>query len=424
MGNLVNALGLVAELESVSGKNDKEIVLAKGADNEVFKEMFFYCYNPFLKYHVFKFDSEPSLSAKVEEIHWEQFKGLLDVLNRRVITGGEALAAVSTFFGKLTPPEHEIFKRILQKDLNVGATLKTFNSVFPKSIPVFEVMLAKEKKKVKKLPKLVVVEPKLDGYRAITIVQSGEVEQFTRNGKPILGYDDIRAEMSRMADGMYDGEIVGKEDMFNDMQKSAFKHEEGKQGTYHLFDYLPLNEFEARKSKLKLIERKEQLLHNWQRAQIIGVSNRTFGNVEFVDNSHPVDPNSPDIEIMYDEFLNEGYEGAMLKDVEAYYECKRSSSWLKVVPFISLDLPIAGFYEGKPGTKYVGMLGGVTVEYEGNTVDVGSGWPDDLREEVWNNKDRFLGKTIEIHARQPSSNEKGEQSLRFPRFKRFRPDKD
>ena len=422
MGNLVEALKLIAELESVSGKNDKETVLAKGADNEVFKEMFFYCYNPFLKYHVFKFDSSPSLSAKVEETHWAQFKDLLNILTKRILTGGEAIGAVCTFFEKLTPPEHEIFKRILQKDLNVGATLKTFNSVFPKSIHVFEVMLAKEKKKVKKLPKLVVVEPKLDGYRAATIVQDGEVTQWTRNGKPILGYDDIRAEMSKLADGMYDGEIVGKEDMFNDMQKSAFKHEDGKQGTYYLFDYLPLNEFEAGKSKLKLIDRKEQLLANINAPQRVGIEG--FEHILFVDNSHPVDPNSPEIEIMYDEFLNEGYEGAMLKDVEAIYECKRSSSWLKVVPFISLDLPIAGFYEGKPGTKYVGMLGGVTVEYEGNTVDVGSGWPDDLREEVWKHQDKFLGKIIEIHARQPSSNEKGEQSLRFPRFKRFRPDKD
>lgn len=421
MGNLVNALKLIGELESVSGKNDKEAVLAKGADNEVFKEMFFYCYNPFLKYHVFKFDSTPSGSSVILDEHWEQFKDLLSILNKRILTGGEALAAVSTFFEKLTPPEHEIFKRILQKDLNVGATLKTFNSVFPKSIPVFEVMLAKEKKKVKKLPKLVVVEPKLDGYRAISIVQGGEVTQWTRNGKPILGYNDICEELSKLEDGVYDGEIVGKEDMFNDMQKSAFKHEDNKQGTYYMFDFLPLEEFEAGKSKKKLLERKAQLFDKLRSPLNKG---KNWEHLVFVHNSGSVDPNSPEIEKMYDEFLNNGYEGAMLKDVEAYYECKRSSSWLKVVPFISLDLPITGFQEGNEGTKYVGMLGAVTVEYEGNTVYVGSGWPDDLREEVWNNQDRFLGKTIEIHARQPSSNEKGEQSLRFPRFKRFRPDKD
>lgn len=421
MGQLMEALELIAELEETSGKNDKEIVLKKGRNNEIFREMFYFCYNPFLKYHVFKFDSKPNEEAdRVKEEHWAQFKDLLNILNKRILTGGEALAAVGTFFSKLTPPEHEVFKRILQKDLNVGATIKTFNSVFPNSIPVFEVMLAKEKKKVKKLPKLVAVEPKLDGYRAVTIVQNGEATQWTRNGKPILGYNDICAEMSLLDDGMYDGEIVGKEDMFNDMQKSAFKKMENKQGTYYIFDYLPLAEFEAGKSSATYLKRKQQL-HDKLTGKV------EYGSLEhliYVEESKPIDPNSPEIEKMYDEFLNEGFEGAMLKDVEAYYECKRSSSWLKVVPFISLDLPITGFQEGNEGTKYVGMLGAVMVEYEGNTVYVGSGWPDDLREEVWNNQDKFLGKVIEIHARQPSSNEKGEQSLRFPRFKRFRPDKD
>src|SRR5690242_12216050 len=98
MGNLVGALKLIGELESVSGKNDKELVLAKGADNEVFKEMFYYCYNPFLKYHVFKFDSEPSGSSVIQEEHWEQFKDLLNILTKRILTGGEAIAAVCTFF--------------------------------------------------------------------------------------------------------------------------------------------------------------------------------------------------------------------------------------------------------------------------------------------------------------------------------------
>ena len=45
---------------------------------------------------------------------------------------------------------------------------------------------------------------------------------------------------------------------------------------------------------------------------------------------------------------------------------------------------------------------------------------DELKEEVWNNPQEYIGRVIEIHCQDESTNQNGEESLRQPRFKRFR----
>ena len=42
----------------------------------------------------------------------------------------------------------------------------------------------------------------------------------------------------------------------------------------------------------------------------------------------------------------EGYEGIMIKDIDAPYECKRSHHMLKAKPFIEVSLKVVGTEEG------------------------------------------------------------------------------
>jgi hypothetical protein len=42
----------------------------------------------------------------------------------------------------------------------------------------------------------------------------------------------------------------------------------------------------------------------------------------------------------------QGFEGILIKDLDAPYECRRSSFWLKWKPFLSVDLSIVAFEEG------------------------------------------------------------------------------
>ena len=117
-----------------------------------------------------------------------------------------------------------------------------------------------------------------------------------------------------------------------------------------------------------------------------------------------------------------GYEGIMIKDPEALYECKRSVAWLKLKPFIEVSLAIVEVEEGTG--KNVGKLCAFVCEGEddGRTirVNVGSGFTDDNRTAYWTGRDNLIGNIVEVRADAVTQNQDGSYSLRFPRFKGFR----
>jgi DNA ligase-1 len=117
-----------------------------------------------------------------------------------------------------------------------------------------------------------------------------------------------------------------------------------------------------------------------------------------------------------------GYEGIMIKDPDAGYECKRSVAWLKLKPFIEVSLVVVGVEEGTG--KNVGKLGAFIVEGidDGKAIktNVGSGLTDNMRECFWEAADELIGNIVEVRADAVTQNQDGTYSLRFPRFKGFR----
>jgi DNA ligase-1 len=112
----------------------------------------------------------------------------------------------------------------------------------------------------------------------------------------------------------------------------------------------------------------------------------------------------------------------MIKDPNAVYECKRSTSWLKQKPFIEVSLEVKDVEEGTG--KNEGRLGALVLEGidDGKAIGVncGSGFSDDDRIEFWNDRDSLPGQIVEVRADAVTQNQDGTYSLRFPRFLRFR----
>jgi len=117
-----------------------------------------------------------------------------------------------------------------------------------------------------------------------------------------------------------------------------------------------------------------------------------------------------------------GYEGIMLKDPEAGYECKRSVAWLKLKPFIEVSLTVVAVEEGTG--RNVGKLGALVCEGNDDgrdiVVNVGSGFTDVNRDDYWTSREDVVGKVVEVRADAVTQNQDGTYSLRFPRFLRFR----
>ena len=129
-------------------------------------------------------------------------------------------------------------------------------------------------------------------------------------------------------------------------------------------------------------------------------------------------PVQEDIEEAKDLAAEHGDEGVIVKDWQAPYVFdKRSSYWQKVkMDNESCDLKICGFHEGEG--KASGTLGKVELEtsdgvYVGNS---GSGFSDEERDEIWNNKADWRGRCIEVEARGIGTEDK----LRMPIYKRDR----
>ena len=64
-------------------------------------------------------------------------------------------------------------------------------------------------------------------------------------------------------------------------------------------------------------------------------------------------------------------------------------------------------------------MGALVVDYNGNKLGVGSGFNDTQRKDIWDNPEKYLGRSIEIDTFGESTNALGEKSLNCPIFKRF-----
>jgi DNA ligase-1 len=190
----------------------------------------------------------------------------------------------------------------------------------------------------------------------------------------------------------------------------------------HLFDIIPLDKFQEGKFAVKQSGR-TAWLKQWYEENMTKLPNVTVLDHAVVDLDTD---NGQKLFSMYNKSAVEnGYEGIMIKDLNAAYECKRSTAWLKLKPFIEVSLEVIEIEEGTG--RNVGRLGAFVCS--GNDdgkrikVNVGSGFSDSNRDSFWAShveNDNIVGQIVEVRADAVTQNQDGSYSLRFPRFLRFR----
>jgi len=186
--------------------------------------------------------------------------------------------------------------------------------------------------------------------------------------------------------------------------------------TYWVFDAMSRDEWE--KKSTRPLSSREQILE-----AVFHTSQGTWAkNIKTVPTTALINPTHKQIMKLCEEFLSLGFEGAMAKKADAPYKWGRGDNLLKVKKFFDSDIQVTGFYEGKG--KHKGRLGGVYVAGTINSrtikSEVGSGFDDKLREEIWNNQKEWLGATVQIQYQEITPKD----SLRFPVFIMRRKDKE
>ncbi len=367
---------------------------------------------------------------------WENFLELADALYRRRLTGHAARDAIQLAMGVATKEQwNDWYRRILIKDMRAGFGEKSVNTVAKKekktqyAVPVFECMLAHDgANHESKVTGKKILQKKLDGVRCLTVVdyESRTVTMYTRNGKELVNFPHITDYLNTNLDNIarsyvIDGEIMSA--TFQDLMKQVHRKDnvQSSDAVLNVFDIIPLSEFKSGKSSMGQRRRLNFIKENF--SKIFGDS----GCIEIVSWIE-VDLDTLVGEVEFKDFnkqmLDQGYEGVMIKDVDAPYECKRTVSWLKQKPFIEVSLTVVGVEEGTG--KNEGRLGAIICEGTDDgkfiRVNVGSGFTDDQRIEFWDAKDSLIGQIVEVRADAATRNQDSEDvwSLRFPRFLNFR----
>ena len=216
-----------------------------------------------------------------------------------------------------------------------------------------------------------------------------------------------------------DGEIMSAS--FQDLMKQVHRKSDvqSTDAVLNLFDIITLREFKQGQGVHRQIDRSISLAA-WYRQFSDHMPNITIVGQELVDLSMPA--GQARFKQINSDAVAGGYEGIMIKDPEAVYECKRSVAWLKLKPFIEVSLEVVDVEEGTGRNE--GRLGALVCSGQDDgrtiTVNCGSGFSDNDRGVFWTNRDQLVGQVVEVRADAVTQNQDGTYSLRFPRFLRFR----
>lgn len=187
-------------------------------------------------------------------------------------------------------------------------------------------------------------QPKFDGHRCIAMTDNnGRCTLWSRTRKPITSMAHIAAAIERleMPNTIFDGELYNHDyrDRFEDLT-SFIRDREFRDGAevvqYHIYD-LPSSwgfgqRWEFLRDHLKLF------------------FGQPPGNPWKVP-LHPVETVLVDDEdglmIEFNRFLEQGYEGAMARNISGEYVNKRSYDLLKIKEFLDDEFPVIGVEEGR-----------------------------------------------------------------------------
>ena len=398
-----------------------------------------YCYNPMITFGVKQVPETVGITNA--ENPWVEFQSLLDSLRLRELTGNAARDAIDAMSLRFDTDEwNEFCVAVIRKDLRINCSEKTINKVCKKTdyeIPIFSCQLATSCEDRPQMKGEMRLEPKLDGVRVLMLCAYEEsndavaVVAYSRNGKVFDNFGHIESQIANQLkhiskitgyDSFFlDGEVVGKS--FNELMRVARKKDgvAATDSVFHIFDFIPSVNFQEGywndqlHKRLKRLDKMKPFINK-------------MPNVEYPDHlivNLDTSQGRNQMERYAKDCVNDGYEGIMIKSMEAPYECRRSTFWMKWKPVITVDLQIVEVEQGtgKNSNRMGAFVCEGTDDGKFISVNVGSGVSDSERESYWENRDTLIGRTVEILCDSVSQNQDETYSLRFPRFVRFRDDK-
>jgi len=415
---------ILVDLSATPSRLEKEAILRKNAADADLKETIRLALDPLTTFHIRKI---PAYTRSETETNTLAFAlGQMYRWSTREITGNAAINALRDLLSTLEPYDALVIEKIIQRDLRCGVSEATANKIWPGLVPDYPVMLASgfEQKLVQKIKWPAVVQHKLDGMRFNAIIKNGKVEFRTRNGKLVEGLEDLEAEFLSLNTVdypvVYDGELLVKESgkildrktgngILNKAVKGTISAAEASMVCATLWDVIPYDEFLKEKTaatyKVRLAT-----LESLRFTNKISLVETTYVN------------NITEATSLFENYLAQGHEGTILKNLESPWEAKRAKHQIKFKGELECDLRCIDWEEGTG--KNVRRLGALVLESDDGAVrvSVGTGFSDADRANL--TREKVIDKIIAVKYNERIQDKNSSQgSLFLPVFLEVRLDK-
>ena len=254
------------------------------------------------------------------------------------------------------------------------------------------------------------IQPKLDGIRCNMHYENNNVIALSRKNNPFYTVEHIKESildvLKEHPSLHLDGELYNHllHDDFNKVvslvKKEKLKptdiEEVTKYVRYNIYDL-----WDENRPNLTFAERYELAFTLFRKCDFIDMVRTEYVN------------SNEDIEKYFQEFLQNGYEGAILRK-NTPYEHKRSKNLLKYKEFMDEEFIVLDIYEGK-SKNGVAEYAWIKLN-DDNACKATLAFTDEECAEIFKNKEKYIGKQATVTFFGYTSDNK----LRFPVLKSFR----
>lgn len=435
------------EIATESSTKKKVEILNKYKDNDLLKKVLYLANSKRIKFYIKQIpDYTPQPDGyggnleKVLDTH-------LKIIYNREVTGNAAINHLKNTLECLDTFDSYIVERIIEKDCKMNLGTSLINKVFLKLIEETPYMGCKsyDEKLAKKIFEKggrAYSQIKMDGRYCNAIIRSGDVELESRQGEPtVLTGAKFLDELAGFEDCVLNGELtmdgisryesngiiaslvsIGKkkmdgEDVTKEIQKFQEKHMNYQDALdairFTVWDTLHVEEYFDAKSDAPYylrLNRVGDILFELKPTMISLVETKVVNSYEEAIRH-------------FQEMLNEGHEGTILKAYDGVWKDGKPNWQIKMKLEMDVDLRIISFNYGTG--KNTNVISSVNVQSEcGLLITSPAGMDEETMQYVTDNQDKLLNTILETTCSGLSQKKTGEHSLLHPRFKRFRDDKN
>lgn len=400
-------IDIIKEVKACKGSKAKLNLLAEHKDNELLKLVLQMAYDKTrFKWGMTLKQVLKAPSHKLEDMGLVKAVAWMTNSLGVTVKGNPALEAMHSILDSVTQDEAEILRGIISRDLHLGVSTKSLNKAIPGLIHTVEYMRCDVFKPNHKVKFPAYLQVKMDGtWRELRVYPEG-VKIYTRQG-----YGDPNPVLEELFKDCPEGRYIGEltiPGLTRVQANGEINSDNPPYGKIHftLWDYVT-DRPDAYHNRLTALKR---YIPSSELVSVVKTE-RVYNNEEVL--------------ALTRKWMQEGEEGAVLKDVNLGFKNGTSNKQLKIKQIIELDVRCTGFTEGKLDTVREGKVGAITFKTDDNMIGgQTSGFDAALLEDLTANKDKYIGKVMVVQCNGLQQAEDSDTwHLMHPRFIEFRDDK-